>query len=156
MRMKIGVLSDTHNYFDPKIPELFAGVSHILHAGDVGAMYIVFQLEQIAPVTAVLGNSDSFLPLKETEAVEVGGRKCLVHHIVPHPRALPDPLRRRVAQERPEVVVFGHTHKPFCQMFGGILYFNPGYAGHPRAGADRSVAILRWEDGVVRPEYLPL
>ena len=57
--MKIGVISDTHNFFDPKIPELFNGVDHILHAGDVGTAVIRFQLEEIAPVTAVLGNVDS-------------------------------------------------------------------------------------------------
>jgi putative phosphoesterase len=154
--MKIGVLSDTHNYFDPNIPRLFAGVDHILHAGDVGAMSILLQLEQIAPVTAVLGNSDHFLPLKETEAVELAGRKYVVHHIVPHPRALADPLRQRVAMEQPDVIVFGHTHKSFCQIYGGILFFNPGYAGCPRSGAERSVAILDWHHGSIRPKYLPL
>jgi uncharacterized protein len=154
--MNIGVLSDTHSFFDPKIPQLLAGVDHILHGGDVGAMSVILQLEQIAPVTAVLGNNDHFLPLKETEAVELAGRKYLVHHIVPHPRALAEPLRARVARERPEVVVFGHTHKPFCQIYGGVLFFNPGYAGRPGPGIERSVAILRWETGSIRPNYLPL
>jgi uncharacterized protein len=154
--MKIGVISDTHNFFDPKIPELFAGVDHILHAGDIGAAAIAHQLGQIAPVTVVVGNSDHFLPFNETEVVELAGRKYLVHHIVPHPRALAEPLRTRVAHERPDVVVFGHTHKPFCQIYDGILFFNPGYAGHPRSGAERSLAILRWDHGAIRPKYLPL
>ena len=57
--MKIGVISDTHGHFDPKIPRIFAGVEHILHAGDVGGGGILVQLEQIAPVTAVLGKSDA-------------------------------------------------------------------------------------------------
>ena len=34
--MRIGVISDTHNYFDPRVPQLFAGVDHILHGGDIG------------------------------------------------------------------------------------------------------------------------
>ena len=46
--MKIGVLSDTHGFLDPRIPELFAGVDHILHAGDVGQPLILVELEQIA------------------------------------------------------------------------------------------------------------
>jgi hypothetical protein len=50
--MKIGVLSDTRNFLDPKIPELFAGVSHILHAGDIGLPWILRELEAVAPVTA--------------------------------------------------------------------------------------------------------
>ena len=153
--MKIGVISDTHDYLDPKVLELFEGVDHILHAGDVGTAFITFQLEQVAPVTAVFGNTDAGLSLKETEVVELDGRKYLVHHIV-NPRELGDRVQSRITRERPDVVVFGHTHKPFSQMFGGILYFNPGYAGKPRFGAERSVAILSWKDGGIQPKFIPL
>ena len=153
--MKIGVISDTHNFFDPKIPRLFDGVEHILHAGDVGAAFITFQLEQIAPVTAVLGNTDSFLSLKETEVVELAGRTFLLHHIV-NPRALTDPLKDRIARERPDVVVFGHTHKPFNETIGGRLLFNPGYAGKSRFGLERSLAILHCDKDGIRPEFFPL
>ena len=154
--MKIGIISDTHNFLDPKVLQLFKGVKHILHAGDIGSAGIIAELGQVAPVTAVVGNSDEMLPLNETEIVELDGRKYLVHHIVVHPRALEEPLRSRVAGEAPDVVVFGHTHKPFCQMFGGILFFNPGYAGKPKLGIERSVAVLRWERGHARPEFLAL
>lgn len=153
--MRIGLISDTHGFFDPRIRELLSGVDHILHAGDVGGAFVTLQLEQIAPVTAVLGNTDQFLALKETEIVELDGRKFLVHHIL-DPRELAGPIARRIAREKPEVVVFGHTHARFCQMFGEVLYFNPGYAGPPRAGAERSVAILSWKDGSVRPQFLTL
>jgi hypothetical protein len=85
--MKIGAISDTHGYFDPKIVKLFAGVDHILHAGDIGLPWLILELEQIAPVTAVLGNNDAGLDFKETEVAEFDGRKFLVHHIV-------DPRRR--------------------------------------------------------------
>jgi hypothetical protein len=154
--MKIGVISDTHNFLDPRICRLFEGVDHVLHAGDIGGVHITSQLAQIAPVTAVVGNTDQFLPFRETEVVELAGRKYLLHHIVGHPHALAEPVRSHVAREQPDVVVFGHTHKAFCQMFDGVLYFNPGYAGSPRHGIERSVAILRWEGENVRPEFLPL
>jgi uncharacterized protein len=153
--MKIGIISDTHDYLDPKVADLFKGVDHILHAGDVGSAWIKFQLEQIAPVTAVIGNTDEGLPLKETESVELGGRKFLVHHIV-DPRDLSDAFKRRIKREKPDVIVFGHTHKRFCQMHGGILFFNPGYAGKQRFDLDRSVAILQWTDKGIRPDFLPL
>jgi uncharacterized protein len=153
--MKIGVISDTHNFLDPKIPELFAGVDHIIHAGDVGAAWITFQLEQIAPVTAVSGNTDKVLPLRETEVVELDGRKILVHHIV-EPRELSQDLRERIQRVQPDVLVFGHTHRRFCQIMGGVLFFNPGYAGRQRFEMDRSVAILRWEENDIRPEFLDL
>ena len=153
--MKLGIISDTHDYFDPRIPELFKGVDHILHAGDVGSQWILFQLEQIAPVTAVIGNTDQGLRLKETEVIELGERKFLVHHIV-EPREIDDPLQKRINRAKPDVVVFGHTHKRFCQILGGILFFNPGYAGKQRFNLDRSVAILQWTDQGIRPEYLSL
>ncbi len=153
--MRIGIISDTHNFFDPKIPRLFDGVDHILHAGDVGTAFITFQLEQIAPVTAVLGNTDSFLSLKETELMPLAGRKFLVHHIV-DPHAPAEPLRTRIARERPDAVVFGHTHKPFCQTLGGTLYLNPGYAGKSRFGLARSMAILHCDEKGMRTEYVKL
>src|SRR5256885_1079073 len=84
--MKIGVISDTHDFLDPKIPKLFAGVGHILHGGDIGLPWVILELEAISPVTAVLGNTDDGrLQFKETEVIELGGRKFLVHHIInPH------------------------------------------------------------------------
>ena len=153
--MKIGVISDTHNFFDPKIPELFAGVDHILHAGDVGTAWIIFQLEQIAPVTAVLGNNDSAMSLKETEIVELDARKFLVHHII-NPQSLDRPIARRIMRQRPDVVVFGHTHKRFNETLGGMLFFNPGYAGRPKFGAARSLAILHCDEKEIRPEFAAL
>ena len=80
--MKIGVISDTHDHLDPKIFELFAGVDHILHGGDIGMPAIIMDLEAIAPVTAVLGNNDSSSKFRETETVLLAGRKFLIHHIV--------------------------------------------------------------------------
>jgi uncharacterized protein len=153
--MKIGVISDTHNFFDPKIPRLFAGVEHILHAGDIGSAFIKHQLDQIAPVTAVAGNTDSMLVFNETEVFELGRRKFLLQHIV-DPRTPVELLQHRIIHEKPDVVVFGHTHKPFNEMIHGILYFNPGYAGDTRPGIERTIAILHFVRHEIRPEFLPL
>lgn len=154
--MKIGVISDTHNYFDPQLPKLFAGVEHILHGGDIGLPRIVRELEQIAPVTPVGGNTDDpGFGYDLTRLAELEGRKFLVHHIV-NPHSLTEPLQERIARHRPEVVVFGHTHKPFCETERGILFFNPGYAGKARFGMERSVAILHSTPRGLRAEYLRL
>jgi len=59
--MKIGVVSDTHGFFDARLAELLAGVELILHAGDVGNLEVLDELERIAPVRAVKGNVDSLL-----------------------------------------------------------------------------------------------
>src|SRR2546427_13212475 len=92
-QMKIGVLSDTHDHRDPKIPALFDGVDHILHAGDIGLPWLILQLESIAPVTAALGNTDAGLSSKETEIVRLDRRKFLVHKIE-DARAPTPPLNR--------------------------------------------------------------
>jgi uncharacterized protein len=153
--MKIGVISDTHGFLDPQIPKFFAGVAHILHAGDIGDAFIAFELKQIAPVTVVLGNTDLGLSFKETEVVELATRKFFVHHIV-NPHAPSDKLKARIARERPDAVIFGHTHKRFCEMIGGILFFNPGYCGKPKFGTERSAAIFHCDEKEIRPEFLPL
>jgi putative phosphoesterase len=154
--MKIGVISDTHNFLDPKVAELFHGVDHILHGGDVGNYSILLGLEQIAPVTAVLGNTDDpGFGYRLTEHVELAGRRFLVHHIV-NPHSLSDEFRSTLRVAQPHVVIFGHTHKPFAQKMSGILFFNPGYAGKPRFDYGRSVALLHLEEDGIRHEYLPL
>ena len=154
--LRIGVISDTHNYLDPRIPGLFTGVDHILHGGDIGLPAIILALEQIAPVTAVAGNTDDpGFHYPQTDLVELGGRRFLVQHIV-NPQSLTDPIRTRIARERPDVVVFGHTHKPFSESTGGTRFFNPGYAGKSRFGLARSVAILHCGDKGIRAEYLRL
>ena len=154
--MKIGAISDTHNFLDPKVLRLFAGVEHILHGGDIGYPAILLELQQIAPVTAVGGNTDDAnFRFSETEVVQLANRKFLLHHIV-DPLAPSDRIKNRIKREKPQVVVFGHTHKPFCETIGGILFFNPGYAGKQRFELQRSVAILHCDAQNLRPEYLPL
>ncbi len=153
---RIGVISDTHNYLDPRVPDLFASVDHILHAGDIGLPAIILALEQIAPVTAVAGNTDDAgFRYSQTELVELAGRRFLVQHIV-NPQFPADTLQARSARQRPHAVVFGHTHKPFHERIGGTLFFNPGYAGKARLGLERSVAILHCGDKGIRAEYLKL
>lgn len=150
--MKIGLISDTHGHLDPKVRELFEGVEHILHAGDIGYASIILELEDIAPTTAVLGNNDFGMEYRETEVTELAGKKFLVHHIV-EPRRLDDSLRRKVIHHGPDFVIFGHTHKAFNEVVDGVHFINPGYAGKPRFKLERSVALLHLEDGEMRVEY---
>lgn len=153
--MKIGVISDTHGYLDPRIEKIFAGVDHILHAGDIGYASIVLELEFIAPVTAVLGNTDGDIQFRLTETVELARKKFLVHHII-NPRELSETVASRIARDKPQAVVFGHTHRKFAEMVNGIFYFNPGYAGKPKFGAERSVAFLNIDNGQIRHEFIAL
>jgi putative phosphoesterase len=153
--MTLGTISDTHGLFDPKLPALFDGVEHILHGGDIGSGEIIVRLEKIAPVTAVLGNNDVGLDLRETEILQINGRKFLVHHIVDVLRPA-DAILERIVRESPDVVVFGHTHKPHAGQVDGRLYFNPGYAGPQRFKLARSVALMHIDGADLRWEYKSL
>jgi putative phosphoesterase len=95
------------------------------------------------------------MSFKETEVVTLADKKFLVHHIV-NPRALADPMKARIRRDRPDAVVFGHTHKKFAEMVDGVFYFNPGYAGKPKFGAERSVALLHLDGPDLRHEFIPL
>jgi uncharacterized protein len=153
--MRVGVISDTHDFLDPKVLSFFAGVDHILHGGDIGRPRVILDLETIAPVTAVLGNTDSGLHYKETEIVTLAGWKFLIHHIV-SPLSLDDELKAKIDREQADVVVFGHSHKPFCQKIGKVMFFNPGYAGKPRFAMPRTVATLEIENQNLRHSYFSL
>ena len=153
--LKIGVISDTHGFLDPRVEKIFTGVDHILHAGDIGYATIILELEFIAPVTAVLGNCDDDLAYRLTATATLAQKKFLVHHII-NPWALSDTAARHIRQEKPDAVVFGHTHKACAETVNGIFYFNPGYAGKPKFGAERGVAILHLDGKTIRPEFFPL
>jgi putative phosphoesterase len=153
--VKIGVISDTHGFLDPRVEKIFAGVDHILHAGDIGYPSLILELQLIAPVTAVLGNCDDSIGYPLFQSVGVDGTKFLVHHIV-SPREWSDPLKTRIAREQPDAVVYGHTHRKSAETVNGVFFFNPGYAGKPKPGAERSVAILHLENGKIRHEFIAL
>jgi uncharacterized protein len=153
--MKIGILSDTHDHFDPQLPELFAGVDHILHAGDIGRAWVILELEQIAPVTAVTGNGDIGLPFRGSEIVTLADRKFLLQHIV-NPAKPEKTVQELIIRNNPDVVVFGHTHRRFHETRDGTLFLNPGYAGAPRAGVTRSAVILDCDSSGITVEMLDL
>jgi putative phosphoesterase len=153
--MKLGLISDTHGFLDPRVEKIFAGVDHILHAGDIGPDLLIAELGALAPVTAVLGNNDASPCFRLTESVTLGERKFLVQHIVT-PRELHSDLQLRMARERPDAVIFGHWHKPFAQTIDGVLFLNPGYAGKPKFGQERSVALLHCDTKEMRVNFIRL
>ena len=153
--MKIGIISDTHGFLDPRVEKIFAGVDHILHAGDIGDAMIELELKFIAPVTVVLGNTDAGLDFPLTAVRTLAEKTFLVHHIV-NPHALLPDLVGRIECEKADAVIFGHTHKAYVETVDGVLFFNPGYAGKPKPGAERSVAMLHLDGKKIRHEFIGL
>ena len=80
--MLIGLISDTHGMMRPAVHEALAGVELILHAGDVGDQDVLDELALIAPVQAVLGNTDDPVALRLPRALDLvlGGLRIHVSH----------------------------------------------------------------------------
>ena len=144
-RELVGVISDTHGYFDSSTPARFQDVSHILHAGDIGSREVYDQLLRIAPVTAVSGNVDigqSFAGLKSQQLVELFEVRIWLVHILGNPHRLSPVIEKEIIRLEPKVVVFGHSHQPFIEQLGSVLFFNPGSAGPKRFHLPRSLGFL--------------
>jgi putative phosphoesterase len=149
--VRIGVVSDTHGYLDPKVLEAFAGVDHIIHAGDVMDAATIDALAAVAPVTAVAGNMDDgkLGKLPREVAGEIGG----VRFIVGHKRKR---LLKRLSNGKiegigkhdlPELVICGHDHLPAVEWVDGTLYLDPGSASAPHyEDDDPTVAIVESGD----------
>ena len=146
--MRIGVISDTHGWLDPRVAAFFAGVDLILHAGDIGALAVVEDLAAVAPVQVVRGNVDrspELLALPERIDLEAAGvRVHLVHR--------PQDAQPGAAA----VVVTGHTHRPLIVERDGVLWLNPGAAGRRGFHAERSVALLALGGGPPHAEIISL
>lgn len=141
--MLIGLISDTHGRLRPEVFRHFEGVDRILHAGDIGDLEILVELEALAPVTAVWGNTDGFdvrARVPELAWLELEGRRLLVVH--GHQLGSPAPAGLRAAYPDAGVIVYGHTHKALVDESDGRLVVNPGAGGPARFGVRPSVALL--------------
>lgn len=149
----IAVVSDTHGYYDARLDELFAGALHIVHAGDVGGLWIVTRLRRIAPVTAVHGNVDipDQLDLPWEVETEIAGVRTLVCHIGKSLMGRHDPVT-----EGFDLVVSGHSHRAAVRWREGTLFLNPGAAGRARFGLPRTVARVAITDDGLEPEIVSL
>ena len=149
----VGILSDNHSDWPLHIAESLAGVDAIIHAGDIGPYKLVLDMEAIAPTTAVLGNTDGDMPINESAVVTLDGKKFFVQHIV-DPHRLQASLRERLKRIEPDVVVFGHTHMPFCETLGGVLFLNPGSVTQPRGDYRPSMILLTIDHGKITPKFI--
>ncbi len=151
----IGVVSDTHGYYDDALDDLMAGAALIVHAGDVGTIDVLARLRALAPVIAVMGNTDipfwgGELPWEvETETL---GLRVLVCHIGRSLMGRHDPVA-----EGFDLVISGHSHKAAVEWREDTLFLNPGAAGRARFGMPRTCALVTvGATGRPLPEIVPL
>lgn len=145
--MLVGIIADTHGRLPASVHGAFAGVGHIIHAGDIGPAELLYELQSIAPVTAVLGNNDFDIPgwpLDPYASVTLGGVRFLVGHIERQLRREHD-----LAAEGVDAVVTGHSHVPRIELVDGVLHINPGSPTRSR-GSGHTVAVAEVGAGTVK------
>jgi uncharacterized protein len=154
--LNVGLVADTHGLLRPEVLDAFAGVEHILHAGDVGSDAVLLGLEAIAPVTAVAGNVDGGVRrrLPDTAELELAGLHVAVIH--GHKLATPRPAAAAARFPDADLVVFGHSHVPAVERVEGVLVVNPGSAGRRRFANPVTVALALADNGRVDARIVPL
>jgi hypothetical protein len=131
---RIALLSDTHNYLDPKLFKYFESCDQIWHAGDIGTVAIMDELAKIRPVIAVYGNIDGqdvrkVYPLHRHFMCE--GVKVFMTHIGGYPGRYSAEALKEIQANRPKLFICGHSHilKVMFDEKYQLLHINPGAAG---------------------------
>ncbi len=148
--MRLGVISDTHGLLRPEIFEVFEAVDHILHGGDVGKPEILVDLQAIAPVTAVYGNTDGAAMralLPPVAKLRLEGLDIVVTH--GDQLGTISPLTLHAEFPEADIIVYGHTHQPLLELVDRtVTVMNPGSAGPRRFDLPVSVGIMELEPGI--------
>lgn len=131
---RIALLSDTHNYLEPKMLKYFDSCDQIWHAGDVGTIAIMDELAKIKPVIAVYGNIDgqdvrNVYPKNQHFMCEQV--KVFITHIGGYPNRYSLDALNEITRENPQLFICGHSHilKVMFDPKYKLLHINPGAAG---------------------------
>lgn len=133
--MRILIVSDTHrenkNFF--RVLEKLQPLDMIIHCGDVeGSEYALTRAIE-CPVKMVAGNNDYFNSLPRELEFNIGKYKVLLVHghnyyVYMGPEILKEEARSRGV----DIVMFGHTHKPYLDIENDLITLNPGSLSYPR------------------------
>lgn len=131
---RIGLLSDTHGYLDPRVLEHFSNVDEIWHAGDIGSTMVLQHLREFKPTRAVYGNMDSGdvrYSLSEFYRFRIENVNVMLTHIGGYPGKYNPWLLPMFKTETPQLFVCGHSHilKVQYDPIWNMLTMNPGAAG---------------------------
>lgn len=147
---RIGIISDTHGYWDEKIRHYFASCDEIWHAGDIGSTEVARKLEEIKPLRAVCGNIDGgelrrMYP--EMLRFRCEDTDVLLTHIGGYPGNYDARVRGQIYANPPRLFVAGHSHilKIKYDKTLDLLHINPGAAGIQGWHQDRTIVRLTIE-----------
>jgi putative phosphoesterase len=146
--MKIGLLSDTHSFLDAKVFDYFKDCDEVWHAGDIGAIHVLDELEKFKPVRAVYGNIDDAtvrLRCPEDLWFTCEGFTIWITHIGGTSPSYNPRVKKILKEKKPDIFICGHSHilkiaKDPTQ--NGMLFINPGAAG--KHGFHHTKTIVRF------------
>ena len=144
---RIGIISDTHSYWDDRYKKYFGECDEIWHAGDIGSTEVAERLAAIAPLRAVCGNCDSGdLRFRFPEILRF---KCedvdvLLTHIGGYPGNYDPRVRSQIYASPPKLFICGHSHilKVKYDKTLDLLHINPGAAGMTGWHPERTLVRL--------------
>jgi putative phosphoesterase len=160
----IGVISDTHiPTRQTKLPEevlfAFKGVDLILHAGDFESLTVADTLEEIAPLEAVSGNMcwrEVMEKFPQQLTLNVEGLSIGLTHGSGGPYGYNSRVIQLFAENKPDIIVSGHTHMPNAEIVNGILLLNPGSPLDKRFAKENSVLILQIENSSYKYNFISI
>ena len=132
---RIGLLSDTHGYFDPQLIDLFKDCDEIWHAGDVGNHEVHKALQKLRKtIRMISGNIDGKeirVAAPEELSFKVENRSIFMKHIGGYPDRYPPAVKKQLIELKPDIFVCGHSHilRVIYDKKLNVLYLNPGAAG---------------------------
>lgn len=144
---RIGLLSDTHSYLDPKIFQYFEHVDEIWHAGDVGDINVIDELRKFKPLRGVYGNIDDKnvrLEFPEFNRFYCEDVEVLMTHIGGKPGKYSKPAYDEIIKKSPNLFICGHSHILLVKMDQQfkMLWMNPGACGNK--GFHKVKTLLRF------------
>lgn len=131
----IGILSDTHGYWDEGLTDFFRICDEIWHAGDIGSLELAYKIAEFKPLRAVHGNIDDYktrLMYPESQRFTVEDVRVLITHIAGTPGRYEPKIKEILKTNKVKVLVCGHSHILRIKYDNqrDILYLNPGAAGN--------------------------
>ncbi len=131
---RIGLLSDTHSYWDERYKKYFENCDEIWHAGDIGSIEVAEKLANIKPLRAVYGNIDGQEIRKQFPLVNrfnIEGVDVLIKHIGGYPGNYDPSIKGSLLVKPPKLFISGHSHimKVKYDKTLNMLHINPGAAG---------------------------
>ena len=151
---KIGIISDTHGYWDDKYLKYFEPCDEIWHAGDIGSTEVAERLAEFRTFRAVCGNCDGGdlrLMYKEKLRFKCEDVDVLMKHIGGYPGNYDSSIRSQIYAMPPQLFISGHSHilKVKYDKTLGLLHINPGAAGRQGWQTVPTIVLITLDKGAV-------